>query len=527
MKIDRITIESKTVLAPLAGISDSAFRRLARSFGAGLVFTEMVSVEGLLRRNRPSLQLLNFTEEERPIGAQLFGSRPESAEVGVRVAEEFRPDFIDFNAGCPVRKVVRKEGGAALLKDLKLLEEILRRMIEATELPVTLKLRSGWDEDSVVVEASQMAESLGCRTVTIHPRTQRQGFSGNADWELIAKVKEAVKIPVIGNGDVQTPQDAKRMLDETGCDAVMIGRAALGNPWIFSKTNHYLSAGELLPEPAIEERIEVFLKHVRFTREEIGEDRAMKRMRSRIGWYIKGLLYANRLRQRIIRIDRYDELEEVLQEYVNPASFREQIRNSNVFGPVTEDSTAFRVDLSKDERGAGTILQRRPETYQGAWSKHEREAEVKAFMSPRYQEMLNRWLEYRYLILEHSPKIYEGIQVLLQTPMTNETIMRIFSEIESALSQTPGDGRRVSAALHIWGKLKGKGKNGDKLHFLYFLDAFRRQRITIRGAKRILYRLAQKQRNEELLNSRYFDEIRLGCQEQEQTTSKAASCAEK
>ena len=528
MKIDRITIESKTVLAPLAGVSDSAFRRLARSFGAGLVFTEMVSVEGLLRRNRPSLELLSFTNQERPIGAQLFGSRPESAEAAVRVAEEFKPDFIDFNAGCPVRKVVRKEGGAALLKDLKLLEEILRRMIEATELPVTLKLRSGWDEDSVVVvEASQMAESLGCRAVTIHPRTQRQGFSGNANWELIAKVKEAVKIPVIGNGDVKTPQDAKRMLDEAGCDAVMIGRAALGNPWIFSKTNRYLNTGELLPEPTIEERIEVFLKHVRFMREEIGEDRAMKRMRSHIGWYIKGLLYANRLRQRIIRIDRYDELEQVLQEYVNPASFREQIRNSNVFGLVTETSPAFRANLSKDERGAGTILQTRPETYQGVWSKHEREAEVKAFLSPRYQEMLNRWLEYRYLILEHSPRIYERIQMLLQTPMTNETITQIFSEIETALSQTPGDGRRVSAALHIWGKLKGKGKNGDKLHFFYFLDAFRRRRVTIRGTKRILYRLAQKQRNEELLNSRYFDEIRVGRQGQEQATSTTASCAEK
>jgi uncharacterized protein YbgA (DUF1722 family) len=206
-------------------------------------------------------------------------------------------------------------------------------------------------------------------------------------------------------------------------------------------------------------------------------------------------------------------------------SFREQIRNSNVFGPVTEGSTAFGVDLSIDERGAGTILQRRPETYQGTWSKHEKEAEVRAFMSPRYREMLNRWSEYRYLILEHSPKIYAGIQVLLQTPMTNETITQIFSEIETALSQAPEDGCRVSAALHVWGKLKGKAKNGDKLHFLYFLDAFKRGRLTIAEVKETLYKLAQKQRNRDLLNSRYFEEITVGWQKRQQTTSRAPSSA--
>jgi tRNA-dihydrouridine synthase B len=526
MEIDRIRIESRTVLAPLAGISDSAFRRLARFFGAGLVFTEMVSVEGLRRRNRPSLQLLSFTEEERPIGAQLFGSRPESAEIAVKVAEEFKPDFIDFNAGCPVRKVVKKEGGAALLKDLKLLEEILRRMTEVTELPVTLKLRSGWDEDSVmVVEASVMAESLGCRAVTVHPRTQRQGFSGNADWELIAKVKEAVKIPVIGNGDVKTPQDAKRMLDETGCDAVMIGRAALGNPWIFSRTNHYLKTGEFLPEPTIEEKMQVFLKHVRLMTAELGEDRAIRRMRSHIGWYFTGAPHAGGLRRRVIRIDRYDELESVLQEYIRPMSLRERVRNSNLFGLVAETSPALGAELPKGENWVGTILQKRPETDQGVWPNQKKEAEIKILMSPRYQEMLRRWHEYRYLILERSPETYKRIRTLLQSPMTNKTIIRVFSVIENALSQAPEDGCRISAALHVWGKLKGKAKNGDKLHFLYFLEAFKRGRLTIAKVKETLYKLAQKQRNRDLLNSRYFEEIAAGWQERQQTTSEAPSSA--
>gem|GEM_PF-12375 len=526
MIIGNVTIESKTVLAPLAGISDSSFRRLARSFGAGLVFTEMVSVEGLLRRNRPSLRLLHFTEEERPVGAQLFGSCPESAEVAVRVAEEFRPDFIDFNAGCPVRKVVKKEAGAALLRDLKLLEEILSRMIEATELPVTLKLRSGWDEESVVVvEASQLAESLGCGAVTVHPRTQRQGFSGNADWDLIARVKEAVKIPVIGNGDIKTPQDAKRMLAETGCDAVMIGRAALGNPWIFSRTNHYLKTGRLLPGPTIEEKMQVFLKHVRLMTEELGEDRAIRRMRSHIGWYIKGTPHASSLRRRVFGIDNYDELEGVLQEYIRPMSLRERVRNSSAFGLVTESSTAFGANLSREKERAGAILRRRSEKDQGVWSNEEKEAEVKTLMSPRYQEMLNRWSEYRYLILEHSPKIYQSIQMLLQASMTNQTVVRFLSEIESALSQAPEDGCRVSAALHVWGRLKGKVKNGNKLHFLYFLEAFKRGKIPIERVKHMLYELAQKQRNEELVNSRYFEQIRPRREENQQITSKATSSA--
>lgn len=526
MKIGNVTVESKTVLAPLAGISDSPFRRLAKSFGAGLVFTEMVSVEGLRRRNRPSLRLLHFTEEERPVGAQLFGSCPESAEVAVRVAEEFRPDFIDFNAGCPVRKVVKKEGGAALLRDMKLLEEILRRMVEATELPVSLKLRSGWDEDSVVVvEASQMAESLGCRAVTVHPRTQRQGFSGNADWELIAEVKEAVEIPVIGNGDVRTPQDARRMLDETGCDAVMIGRAALGNPWIFSRTNHYLKTGELLPEPVIEERVQVFLKHVRLMTDQIGEDRGIKRMRSHIGWYVKGAPHAGSLRRRVIGIDSYDELESVLQEYVRPVSLRERVRNSNAFGLTMRSFTASGAEAREDGTSTGAVARMRPETSQAVWSDPEMQDQVKRLMSPRYQEMLKRWRDYGYLVLEHSPEGYRRIQTLLETPLTSKTIIRIFSEIESALSQTPEDGCRVSAALHVWGRLKGKVKNGDKLHFLYFLDAFKRGRVGIEPVKKLLYGLAQKQRNRDLLNSRYFEEIKQGYQEQEQITSEVTSSA--
>lgn len=317
MKIGDVTVEARTVLAPLAGVSDSPFRRLARSFGAGLVFTEMVSVEGLLRRNRPTLRLLHFCEEERPVAVQLFGSRPESAEMAAEVTSELKPDLIDFNAGCPVRKVVRKEGGAALLKDLKLLEKILSGIVSATDLPVTLKLRSGWDEDSVVaVEAAQMAESVGCAAVTVHPRTQRQGFSGSAKWDLIAEVKDAVDIPVIGNGDVKTPEDAKRLLDQTGCDLVMIGRAALGNPWVFARANHYLESGELLPEPTTGERTRLFLKHVRMMIEDWGEEQALKRARSLVGWYTRGLPYISMVRRRINEIEDYPDLEKAFRGYV-------------------------------------------------------------------------------------------------------------------------------------------------------------------------------------------------------------------
>jgi uncharacterized protein YbgA (DUF1722 family) len=227
----------------------------------------------------------------------------------------------------------------------------------------------------------------------------------------------------------------------------------------------------------------------------------------------------------VIRIDRYDELESVLQEYIRPMSLRERVRNSNLFGPVAETPPALGAELSKGENREGTILQKRPEADQGVWPNQKKEAEIKILMSPRYQEMLRRWHEYRYLILERSPETYKRIRTLLQSPMTNKTVIRVFSVIESALSQAPEDGCRVSAALHVWGKLKGKAKNGDKLHFLYFLEAFKRGRLTIAEVKERLYKLAQKQRNRDLLNSRYFEEITVGWQEGQQTTSEAPSSA--
>jgi tRNA-dihydrouridine synthase B len=524
MKIGGVTVEARTVLAPLAGVSDSPFRRLARSFGAGLVFTEMVSVEGLLRRNRPTLRLVHFREEERPVAVQLFGSRPESAEMAAEVASGLKPDLIDFNAGCPVRKVVRKEGGAALLKDLRLLERILSTIVSATDMPVTLKLRSGWDEDSVVaVEAAQMAESVGCAAVTVHPRTQRQGFSGSANWDLIAEVRHSVKIPVIGNGDVKTPEDAKRLLDQTGCDLVMIGRAALGNPWIFARANHYMETGELLPEPTSGERIRIFLKHVRMMIEEWNEERALKRARSLIGWYTRGLPNAHRLRQKIIRIDGYEELRDTLEEYHGSVDLREHLRTSSAFGLGTETTPLLGPDGIEGERSTAIDGGTGSEHQRSLWSPQQKEAEVKVLMSPRYREAMERWRDCRYLVLEHSPAAYGRIQRLLRGPMTDDAPAQVRSEIDHALSRTPTCGSRVCAALHIWGRLRGKAKNGDKLHFFYFLDAYKRGRVDIVPVKRMLYRLAKKQGKEELLDSRYFEEIE--CLEEEAITSETPSSA--
>ncbi len=317
MRIGNLNLSGRVFAAPLAGISNRPFRVLAARAGAAITYTEMVSAEGIVRNQAKTLEMLKFQRDEQPLGAQLFGADPNAIGEAVRkVISGFHPDLIDLNFGCPVRKVVNKNGGAAVLKDLKLTEQIVRQAVTAAgEIPVTIKIRSGWDDATpVFVEVGRIAEDSGAAAVTLHARSRSGGFSGRADWTSVKQLKDAVGIPVIGNGDIATPQDARRMLDETGCDAVMVGRAALGNPRIFKEINHYLETGRALGGPSRAERIQMAREHVRLMVEEYGEARGVLKMRKCFCWYCKGFPGASELRQRLVHVSTVDEFEQILTE---------------------------------------------------------------------------------------------------------------------------------------------------------------------------------------------------------------------
>ncbi len=310
-------MSGKVILAPLAGISDSPHRLIAKRFGAALVYTEMVSAEGILRGNTGTLRLLCFNLEEKPIGVQIFGSDPERMASACQLINKLKPDLIDLNFGCPAKKVVKKNGGAALLKDLGLLEKIISAVIRSALVPVTVKIRSGWDQNNLVaVQVAKMAEECGVSAITIHPRTQEDGFSKKADWNIIAQVKKEVNIPVIGSGDVFSPQDARNMLACTGCDAVMIGRGSLGNPWIFSRTNHFLKFGELLPKPSFDEKIKICLEHVKLAVKKKGEYVGLRSTRKHMVWYTKGMPFSKELKQRLFVLKTLNEVKQVFYQYL-------------------------------------------------------------------------------------------------------------------------------------------------------------------------------------------------------------------
>lgn len=312
MKIKDIEFENNIFLAPMAGIADRAFRELCINFGAGYTVTEMVSSKGLTMGDKKSSELLTLGEIENPAGAQIFGDDPQIMAGAAVKCLDFHPQIIDINMGCPAPKIAMNGGGASLMKNPKLAGEIVKAVSEAVPIPVTVKIRKGWDDESVTaVELAQIAEQNGASAITVHGRTRMQMYSGKVDYDIIAKVKKAVSIPVIGNGDITDEQSATIMFEKTNCDAIMIGRGALGNPWIFRKINAYLSECRVLPEVGINEKMVVMLKHIQKIIEYKGEYTAMREARHHAAYYTKGIRGGAALRKEISTFEHFEQLEEL------------------------------------------------------------------------------------------------------------------------------------------------------------------------------------------------------------------------
>lgn len=316
MKIGSFTPENNVFLAPMAGVTDKAFRIICKESGCGLVYTEMISSKGLAYNSTKTKDMIDIDDREAPAAVQIFGSEPEiMADTAKTISENADVAFIDINMGCPAPKIVKNNEGSALMKDIHLAENIIKRVVEKSNKPVTVKFRKGWDENLInAVEFAKMAESSGAAAVTVHGRTRAQMYEGKADWDIIKKVKEAVKIPVIGNGDVTSPESAKKLFEETGCDAIMIGRGSLGNPWIFKRVLHYLNTGEIIKEPSFEEKINMALIHLSMAAEFKGR-RGIIEMRKHIAWYLKGLKNSTSIKDIINKLDDKEEIEKVLIDY--------------------------------------------------------------------------------------------------------------------------------------------------------------------------------------------------------------------
>lgn len=312
MKIKDIEFENNIFLAPMAGIADRAFRELCINYGAGYTVTEMVSSKGLTMGDKKSKELLTLGETENPAGAQIFGDDPEIMAQAAKKCLEFHPNIIDINMGCPAPKIAMNGGGASLMRNPKLAGEIVKAVSEAVNIPVTVKIRKGWDDESITaVELAQIAEKSGASAITVHGRTRMQMYSGKVDYDIIAKVKKAVDIPVIANGDVTDEQSAAIMLEKTNADAIMIGRGALGNPWIFRRINAYLSECRVLPDVSINEKMAVMLKHIQKIIEYKGEYTAMREARHHAAYYTKGIRGGAALRKEISTFEHFEQLEEL------------------------------------------------------------------------------------------------------------------------------------------------------------------------------------------------------------------------
>lgn len=318
MKIGNVEIANNIALGPMAGVTDLPFRKLCKEMGCGLMYTEMVSAKAILYNNKNTDELLRVDENERPIAVQLFGSDPDiMAEMAARI-EEGPYDFIDINMGCPVPKIVGNGEGSALMKNPKLAGDIVAAMVKKCKKPITVKIRKGFDDENInAPEFAKVLEANGASAVAVHGRTREQYYTGNADWDIISKVKAAVNIPVIGNGDITTPVDAKKMIEQTGCDGVMIGRATRGNPWIFKEVSHYLATGELIERPTLDEVRKMILRHARMLVEYKGNFIGIREMRKHVSWYISGYPHSAAIRNQVNMVESIEELEELINEKVS------------------------------------------------------------------------------------------------------------------------------------------------------------------------------------------------------------------
>ena len=331
LKIGDITMKNQVVLAPMAGVCNAAFRLTVKEFGAGLVCAEMVSDKAILLKNAKTMGMLYIDEREKPLSLQIFGGEKDTlVEAAKFVDKNTTADIIDINMGCPVPKITKCDAGAKWLLDPKKVYEMVAAVVDAVDKPVTVKMRIGWDEDHIfAIENAQAIERAGGQAVAVHGRTRVQMYEGHADWNIIRDVKQAVNIPVIGNGDVQTPQDAKRMLDEIGVDGVMIGRAALGNPWMIYRTVKYLETGELFDEPSVREKMAVCKLHMDRLVDLKGEKVAIREMRKHVAWYLKGIRGNAKTRNSVNETNTRAEMANILDQLVEEAEAKE-VANAQV-----------------------------------------------------------------------------------------------------------------------------------------------------------------------------------------------------
>ena len=318
MYIGNVEIKNRIIMAPMAGITNLAFRVMMKEFGVGLVVSEMVSDKAIIYRNKKTLDMLNVSENEHPMSIQLFGADVDSmVEAAIYIDQNSNCDIIDINMGCPVNKVIKANAGSALLLDPDRIYAIVKGIVDHVHKPVTVKIRIGYDQEHInCVEVAKLIEKAGASAIAVHGRTRSQMYEGKANWDYIRQVKEAVSIPVFGNGDVKTKEDAKRMLEETHCDGVMVGRAALGNPWVMEQMVAYIEEGREIEDPTYEQKIQQCLEHAARLMELYGEKVAIREMRGHAPWYIKGLKSASHVKNKLSRVNTYDELVEILNDYL-------------------------------------------------------------------------------------------------------------------------------------------------------------------------------------------------------------------
>lgn len=316
MKFGNFEIKNEVFLAPMAGVTDLPFRLICKKLGCGLLYTEMINAKALCYDDKNTKKMIDILDEELPVAVQIFGSEPEFMGMAAQILNEYPNDILDINMGCPAPKVVKNGDGSALMKNPKLARKVLEAVVKNSKKPVTLKIRKGWDENSInAEEIAKIAEGVGISAIAIHGRTRDEFYSGKADWNIIEKIKSVINIPVIGNGDVVSIEDAIEIKKKTNCDAIMIGRGAQGNPWIFKRIDHYLKTGETLAEPDKNEKIDIAIQHLRLALKVHGEYVAVREMRKHLGWYIKGMKNSARLRETINKSTDIKEVIEILNIY--------------------------------------------------------------------------------------------------------------------------------------------------------------------------------------------------------------------